>query len=149
MLDSDGNTTMHYLATNWQDLLRDAVRGGGACNRKNANGATPLHFAAAQNAAGPGRASILPLLRCGADPNLQDARGATPVHAIYRSVKQTIGNRPNRIEIENPRQCRKQVGEGGSRYPHFRLCFGHRPPSQAAAGWTYFGRFLRLAQSLT
>ena len=100
VLDSDGNTTMHYLATNWQDLLRDAVRGGGACNRKNANGATPLHFAAAQNAAGPGRASILPLLRCGADPNLQDARGATPVHAIYRSVKQTIGNRPNRIEIE-------------------------------------------------
>ena len=100
VLDADSNTTMHYLATNWQDLLRDAVRRGGACNRKNANGATPLHFAAAQGHAGPGLASILPLLRCGADPNLQDARGVTPVHAIYRSVKETNSIRPNRIEIE-------------------------------------------------
>lgn len=100
VLDSDGNTTMHYAATNWPEVLGEAVRRGGACNRRNANGAIPLHFAAAQDRGGPGVESIRILLRCGADPNLQDARGATPMHAVYRSVKRTISIRPNRIEIE-------------------------------------------------
>ena len=106
-LDSDKNTFMHYAATiNRLDILREAVRLGGDCNRRNAYGATPLHFAAAQGALGPGAQSLRVLMRCEAgpgvqrecargdrtgkscraDPNLQDGHGDTPLHTLYGGV---------------------------------------------------------------
>jgi len=59
VLDSDKNTFMHYAVTNRLDILREAVRLGGDCNRKNAYGATPLHFAGCAGIPRP-RRSITP-----------------------------------------------------------------------------------------
>ncbi len=107
-LDSDQNTFIHYASANRLDILREAVRLGGDCNRKNRFGATPLHFAATQEALGPGAESIRILVRCEAregvqrecaqgdksgkscraDPNARDRRGNTPLHVLYDYVEQ-------------------------------------------------------------
>ncbi len=107
-LDSAKNTFMHYAATiNRLDILREAVRLGGDCNRRNAHGATPLHFAATQGDLGPGAESLRILMRCEAGPgvqsecargdrtgkscradtNLRDGHGDTPLHALYGGVE--------------------------------------------------------------
>ena len=88
--DGAGNTVMHYVATNTLEILATAIGRGGDCNRRNAHGASPLHFAAAQQALAPGARSIRLLADCGADPNLRDSRGATPLHAVFASVEHDI-----------------------------------------------------------
>ena len=109
VLDGDGNTFMHYAATNLLHILQEAVRRGGDCNRKNSHGATPLHFAASQDSLGPGAEALRILVRCEAspnvrracasgdrmaehcraDPNAQDRRGNTPLHTIYEGVEKS------------------------------------------------------------
>ena len=110
VIDEDGNTVMHYAAANPNlDILREAVRRGGHCNRKNAYGATPLHFAASkgieyQAAAAEAvrilvRCEAAPDVRracaedgpaedqCRADPDAQDRRGNTPLHTLYEGLE--------------------------------------------------------------
>ena len=100
VIDDDGNTFMHHTASNRLRFLREGVRRGGDCNRRNRYGATPLHFAAAQHNIlsfedHPGPESVRILLRCGADPNARYRSGGfthyvegnTPLHAIYSGVK--------------------------------------------------------------
>ena len=89
-------TPMHYAATGRPSILDAAIRRGGDCDRKDAHGATPLHFAAAQQegALTPGPESVRMLLRCGADPNVQDRRGNSPLHALYVSVEHSAGTEP-------------------------------------------------------
>ena len=139
-LDSDKNTFMHYAATiNRLDILREAVRLGGDCNRRNAHGVTPLHFAAAQGALGPGAQSLRILMRCEAgpgtprecdrggetgkscraDPNLQDRDGETPLHALYDGVK-----KPGSFLIKNLSSISRTFpsrGLGGMRYDVLRF----------------------------
>ena len=101
---------MHYAAPWHLGILQEAVRRGGDCNRKNAHGATPLHFAASQlaSALNSGAEALRILVRCEAspgarrhcasgdrtardcraDPNAQDRRGATPLHVVYGGVEQ-------------------------------------------------------------
>ena len=88
--DGAGNTVMHYVATNTPEILATAIDRGGDCNRRNAHGASPLHFAAAQAPVfGPGPRSIRLLVECGADPDLRDRRGAAPLHAVYLGVERS------------------------------------------------------------
>ena len=46
--DAAGNTPMHYAALHIQSetILLVLIRNGGRCDRKNADGETPLHFSA-------------------------------------------------------------------------------------------------------
>ena len=91
-LDGEGNTAMHYAAPLAVDILEAVVARGGSCDARNAHGATPLHFAAAQKAPffdRPGPRSVLVLVECGAPVNARDGRGATPLHALYASVRAT------------------------------------------------------------
>ena len=107
VLDGANNTFMHYAATNLSSILREAVRRGGDCNRRNAHGATPLHFAAVQDGLGPGPEALRILVRCEAapnvepmcaagertaedcraDPNARDRLGRTPLHSLYEGVE--------------------------------------------------------------
>ena len=99
------NTFVHHAAPNLPRILAEAVRRGGDCHRrKNAHGATPLHFAAAQDMGGwprdpRGAEAVRILVQCGADPNAlhQGSRlhpgfdGSTPLHIIYAGVAQGVG----------------------------------------------------------
>ena len=126
VLDGDGNTFMHYAATNLLHILQEAIRRGGDCNRKNAHGATPLHFAASQDLLGPGAEALRILVRCEASPNVrracasgdrwtaeacradpdaQDRRGATPLHTVYQGVEASVGvgTPPRNLGVSGPR----------------------------------------------
>ncbi|MCY4209699.1 MAG: ankyrin repeat domain-containing protein [Gammaproteobacteria bacterium] len=114
VIDEDGNTVMHYAAAHpYLNILQEAVQRGGHCNRKNAYGATPLHFAASkgtdatQTAAQAvhilARCEASPDVRrtctesgpvekqCRANPNAQDRRGNTPLHTLYEGLESTRG----------------------------------------------------------
>ncbi len=102
--DGNGNTAMHYAAPVMAEILEAIVVRGGRCDARNVHGATPLHFAAAQQgivgAVGDysGARAVHILVECGAPPdaqddrvNAQDDRGMTPLHAVYASVEVTGG----------------------------------------------------------
>lgn len=103
------NTLMHHTAPEGRGpaIMEEAVRRGGDCNIRNDLGATPLHFAASQGDLGPGPEMLRILVlceappnvqrtcaagertggNCRADPNAQDRRGNTPLHAIYEGIE--------------------------------------------------------------
>ena len=87
--DDDGNTPMHYAAPVNAEILEAIVARGGRCDARNAHGATPLHFAAAQQALRSGARAIHILSECGAAVDAQDDHGMTPLHAVYEGVKRT------------------------------------------------------------
>ena len=114
VVDEDGNTVMHYAAAHpYLDILQEAVRLGGHCNRRNAYGATPLHFAASKgtDATQTAAQAVRILARCEAvagvrracaadgpaedqcraDPDAQDRRGNTPLHTLYEGLESTRG----------------------------------------------------------
>ncbi len=102
-----GETVMHAAAVSTIDLLQALIAAGGDCDRANARGASPLHFAAAQkDIGGPGPGAITLLTQCGADPNRQDERGATPLHAVFRTVDTSL----------NPKLHALSPLNGGERY---------------------------------
>ncbi len=71
--DGAATTFMQFASITNLEILREAVQQGGCCNRRNAHQATPLYFAAAQHAFGPGPESIRMLLEYGAEIDRQDA----------------------------------------------------------------------------
>ena len=87
--DDDGNTPMHYAAPVNAEILEAIIARGGRCDARNAHGATPLHFAAAQQALQSGARAIHILSECGAAVDAQDDHGMTPLHAVYEGVKRT------------------------------------------------------------
>ena len=87
VLDGHGNTFMHYAAPSSLQVLNEAIRRGGDCDRRNAYDATPLHFAASQNAFGSAAEGVRLLALCGSTLNAKDRRGDTALHVIYESVE--------------------------------------------------------------
>ena len=126
VLDSNRATFMHYASTNYLDILSTAIDNGGKCNLKDASGATPLHFSAAQQPLGPGPDAIRLLVKCGADPNLRDRRGATPLHALYISVRK-LGLIRNLIPASGGTLAELQAGGKRQDVLHALLAAGADP----------------------
>ena len=91
--DNNGNSAVHYAAGYNVKVLQAVIRHGGSCTKRNAHGSTPLHIAAAHDGAGvPGAAAVRVLRDCGASPNPKDARGNTPLHALYEGPRIGLGS---------------------------------------------------------
>jgi ankyrin repeat protein len=83
-----GDTALHLAAAaHHPDIAELLVAHGADVHGMNRMGATPLHYAADGNSAGPdGQArTIAYLLSAGADPNAINRLGVTPLHRAVRT----------------------------------------------------------------
>jgi hypothetical protein len=87
-----GDTALHIAAAAYNtDVARALIRYGADVRSRNRLGAEPLHYAAdgapdsiRWNAAAQ-RSTIAYLIEAGADPNVTDRRGVTPLHRAIRT----------------------------------------------------------------
>jgi hypothetical protein len=88
-----GDTALHVAAAAHRpDIVRMLAGAGAPLGARNRRGATPLHYAAHGGPGGNAKwdphaqaATIAALIAAGADPNVGDAGGVTPLHRAVRN----------------------------------------------------------------
>jgi len=89
-MDRLNRTKLHYVAIDFpepdhEEKILELVKAGLNPNDQDKNGWTPLHFAAQENSISAVRA----LIKCGANAELKDVFGNTP---LFRAVFSSTGN---------------------------------------------------------
>jgi ankyrin repeat protein len=128
-----GDTALHMAAAGFQyEIVQTLIDQGADCSARNRRGAQPLHYAADSNVWNPvaQAATIDRLMRAGADPNVTDKSGVTPLHRAVRTrcaaaVEALLaggaeprggnkrGSTPLHLAVQN-------TGRGNSGTPHAR-----------------------------
>jgi hypothetical protein len=133
-----GDTALHVAAAAYRvEIANELLARGADVSARNRRGAEPLHYAAdgmpGSSHWNPGEqaATIVCLIRAGADPNSGDNRGVMPLHRAVRtrcaaavrtllehgadpSRKSGTGSTPLRLAVQN-------TGRGGSGSTEARL----------------------------
>lgn len=112
-----GDTALHMAAAACRaDIARDLVARGALVGARNRRGAEPLHYACDGNPESSRwnpdaqAATIVFLLKAGADPNAPDRSGVTPLHRAVR----TRCAAAVRVLLEGGAHARQRNGRGST-----------------------------------